>query len=243
MKKELILIENVRRPETNFYDGFMACLPTVMGYLGIGIAMGIVGKGIGLSVWQVLLMSIFVYAGSAQFAICGLLVLQAPVFSIVFTVFFINLRHFLMSLSVAHWFKKDSLLSNLGVGSLLTDESYGVLVTEVRAGKKISSQWMHGLNVTAYLAWILATGLGALLGNFIPDPKVFGLDFALTAMFLGLFWFQVKLPLTKRRKQTLLLLTSTIVSLVLLMRVTTAEIAVIGAALIGCTVGMVTADE
>lgn len=236
-------METVQKKDATFYEGFLACVPTVMGYLGIGLALGIVGKGIGLSVWQVLLMSVFVYAGSAQFAICGLLVLQAPVFSIVFTVFFINLRHFLMSLSVAHLFKADSLLTNIGIGSLLTDESYGVLVTEMHAGKKISSQWMHGLNITAYLAWIAATTLGALLGNFIPNPKVFGLDFALTAMFLGLFWFQVKLPLLKRRQQTILLLASTVVSLVLLMRVTTAEIAVIGAALIGCTVGMVTSDE
>ena len=140
-------METVQKKDATFYEGFLACVPTVMGYLGIGLALGIVGKGIGLSVWQVLLMSVFVYAGSAQFAICGLLVLQAPVFSIVFTVFFINLRHFLMSLSVAHLFKADSLLTNIGIGSLLTDESYGVLVTEMHAGKKISSQWLecHGL--------------------------------------------------------------------------------------------------
>ena len=32
-----------------FEDGVIACIPTILGYLGIGFAMGVVGKGVGLS--------------------------------------------------------------------------------------------------------------------------------------------------------------------------------------------------
>ncbi len=63
-----------------------------------------------------------VYAGSAQFIICALLAIQAPFMTIVATVFLVNLRHFLMSLSVASYFKKTPL-SAIGIGTLLTDES------------------------------------------------------------------------------------------------------------------------
>ena len=41
-----------------FEDGVKACLPTVLGYVGIGLAAGIVGKGAGLSVLEVTLMSL-----------------------------------------------------------------------------------------------------------------------------------------------------------------------------------------
>ncbi|GCF93613.1 transporter [Enterococcus florum] len=226
-----------------FIQGVKACIPTIMGYLGIGMAMGIVGKAVGLTIFQVFLMSVLVYAGSAQFIICSLLALQAPLASIVFTVFLVNLRHFLMSLSVASYFKQDSLLNGIGIGTLLTDESYGVLMATLAKKESVSSAWTHGLNLTAYLTWIFSTVLGALLGNFIPDPNTFGLDFALTAMFLGLFLFQVQLPLKAQQKKTILLLLSTAASLYVLMRFFSAELSVILSTLLGCTMGVLIKDE
>ncbi len=186
------------------------------------------------------LMSIIVYAGSAQFIICALLAIQAPFTSIVATVFLVNLRHFLMSLSVAPYFRSASLVSGIGIGTLLTDESYGVLTTALQQNKPITTRWTHGLNVMAYLSWIFATFLGALLGSYIPDPEALGLDFALVAMFVGLFLFQVELPLKKKTKQTVLVLAAVVISLVLFMRISTAEVAVIAATLIGCLIGTVT---
>lgn len=71
----------------SFSDGVRACLPTMLGYLGIGFAAGVVEKGVGLSLLEIALLSLIVYAGSAQFIICGLLAIQAPLSSIVVTVF------------------------------------------------------------------------------------------------------------------------------------------------------------
>ncbi|MDO0919596.1 MULTISPECIES: AzlC family ABC transporter permease [unclassified Enterococcus] len=223
-----------------FEDGVIACVPTILGYLGIGFAMGVVGKGVGLSILEIILMSIIVYAGSAQFIICALLAIQAPFMTIVATVFLVNLRHFLMSLSVASYFKKTPLLSAIGIGTLLTDESYGVLTTALQQDKPVTAKWTHGLNVMAYLSWIFATFLGGLLGSFIPDPEALGLDFALVAIFVGLFLFQVERPLKKKTQQTLLVLGSVMGTLILFMRFSTAEIAVIAATLAGCLVGTVT---
>ena len=220
-----------------FRDGVKACVPTILGYLGIGFAAGVVEKGVGLPILEIALLSLLVYAGSGQFIICGLLAIGAPVSSIIATVFLVNLRHFLMSLSVTYHFRGRSLLSNIGVGTLLTDESYGVLTTALQEGHSVTSSWMHGLNVAAYLTWLVANLAGGLLGQFIPSPERFGLDFALTAMFLGLWLFQAELPLKKRTRQTVLVLLTVVVSLVILMRVSTAEIAVIGATLCGCLVG------
>lgn len=230
-----------RKP--SFSDGVRACVPTILGYLGIGFALGVVGKGIGLSVFQIFLMSLIVYAGSGQFIICGMLAIQAPISSIIVTVFFINLRHFLMSLSVAPYFQKGTLLENIGIGSLLTDESYGVLTTFIRQERPISVAWMNGLNVLAYTVWVVATVLGGVFGRFISNPESLGLDFALVAMFLGLFLFQVEAELKRSVKITVLVLVGVCVSLYLFMAFTSPEFAVIGATIVGATIGGMMNDK
>lgn len=227
----------------SFQAGVKACVPTILGYVGIGIAAGVVGKGAGLSLLEIALLSIVVYAGSAQFIISGMILLGSPLSAIVLTTFLVNLRHFLMSLSVASFFRKESLLATIGVGTLLTDESYGVLMTAIQNGKKVSVPWTNGLNVTAYLTWIISTIIGGLLGSWIPNPEIFGLDFALTAMFIGLIVLQTELPLKQKGKQTVITLLSVGFSLYWLMAIFSAEMSVLIATLIGCTVGMVSANE
>ena len=224
----------------SFREGVQACIPTMMGYLGIGFAAGVVEKGVGLSLVQIATLSLLVYAGSGQFIICGLIALQAPIPSIIITVFLVNFRHLLMSLSVVPYFRGRGLLTTIGVGTLLTDESYGVLTTALQAGEKVSTAWCHGINVAAYIVWLVANLLGGLLGQFIPNPERFGLDFALTAMFLGLWLFQVQLPLKKRPRQSFRILLAVVVTLLLCMRLFSGEVAVIAATLVGCLVGVLT---
>ncbi|MGM0124512.1 azaleucine resistance protein AzlC [Enterococcus sp. AZ194] len=233
-------MEKQMKPTITFREGVEACLPTVLGYLGIGLAAGVVGKSVGLSVFSILMMSVFIYAGSAQFIICGMIAIQAPVASIVFTAFLVNLRHFLMSMSVAPHFKQANLWESIGIGTLLTDESYGVLATELAKKQTISVAWMNGLNVMAYLTWIVATIIGGLIGEYIPSAEKFGLDFALIAMFIGLFVLQVDLPIRKRTRQTIVVLVSVCVSLYLMMAVLSPELSVLIATLFGCFVGVVT---
>ena len=226
-----------------FREGVHACVPTILGYVGIGIAVGVVGKSVGLSILEIALMSILVYAGSAQFIICGMLAIQSPISAIILTTFLVNLRHFLMSMSVATYYKTESLKTSVGIGSLLTDESYGVLMTALNNGYTVSSKWTNGLNLTAYFSWILATIIGGLLGKWIPDPYALGLDFALVAMFVGLFVLQTDLPIQKQRNKTLIVLFAVCVSLYFSMVFFSPELSVLIATLVGCTIGVVLSDD
>ncbi|WP_207695066.1 azaleucine resistance protein AzlC [Enterococcus sp. DIV0212c] len=226
-----------------FKEGVIACVPTILGYVGIGIAAGVVGKNVGLSILEIALMSILIYAGGAQFIICGMLAIHSPISAIVFTTFLINLRHFLMSMSVAPHFKKEPLITTIGIGTLLTDESYGVLMTVLTNEHRVSSAWTHGLNITAYLAWIVSTVVGGVLGTWIPDPYILGLDFALVSMFAGLFILQVDIPIKKQTKETLIVLGTVCVSLYCFMGFFSPELSVLFATLLGCTVGMVNHHE
>lgn len=172
-------------PDT-FLQGVKDCIPTLLGYVSIGFAFGVVATASELSLLEVFLLSVFVYAGSAQFIFCGLFIAGAPASVIILTIFIVNLRHFLMSLTVAPSFTRYSTLRNVGFGTLLTDETFGVAVTALGREGRLGGRWMDGLNITAYTTWILACCLGAIAGKWVPDAEKWGLDYALVAMFVAL---------------------------------------------------------
>ena len=167
-------------------------LPTVFGYIGIGVAFGIVGKAAGLSPLLVTLMSIITYAGSAQFVIVSMLVTHSPIFLIIFSVFLVNSRMILMSTTLASYFKRESMVKNILVGTLLTDESFALGMNKLNySDNHLNFAWFNTANVISYMTWILSSLVGAVLGNFISNPEKFGLDFALVAMFIDLLYLQL----------------------------------------------------
>ncbi|OUM94046.1 MAG: branched-chain amino acid ABC transporter permease [Thermobacillus sp. ZCTH02-B1] len=176
-----------RTAETlTFRQGVVDCVPTLLGYLTIGFAAGVIEATAGMSLLEIGLLSLFLYAGSAQFITAGMMMAGAPVLSVVGTVFIVNLRHLLMSAALAPKFKGYSPLKNFLIGAQLTDETFGVAAGRLTGGERGADRWMFGLNVTAQANWIVANLLGALLGGWIADPERFGLHYALPAMFIGL---------------------------------------------------------
>ena len=223
----------------SFSQGVKDCVPTLIGYISIGIAMGIVGAASNLSILEVALLSIFVYAGAAQFIICALLVSGSPFSVIVFTTFIVNLRHFLLSMTIAPSFKNYSLLKNFGIGTLLTDESFGVAANKIAKREMINASWMNGLNLTAYFFWILSCTLGAVFGKWISNPEVLGLDFSLTAMFLALLVLQLESMKRSKLKFYLLLITYVVLSMLVLCMFMPSYIAILLSTIIVATIGVV----
>ncbi|MBK4779750.1 AzlC family ABC transporter permease [Streptococcus lactarius] len=225
--------------EKDFWQGVRDALPTALGYISIGLACGVVASPY-LSPLEMALMSILVYAGAAQFAMISLIAVHSSILNMALTVFLINLRNMLMSLHTSSDFKDASLAHTIGIGSLLTDESYGVYLSEKLKTDRITVPWMHGNNLVGYVVWISATVVGTALGSLLPDPKAFGLDFALVAMFIGIFAAQFQgMQLTEKTKTLLLVLLSVAVSFFLLLFVVAQAIAVLVATLIGCFVGVI----
>ncbi len=127
-----------------FQTGVRACLPTVLGYIGIGFSAGIVGRASGLSPLEVGFMSVFIYAGAAQFIITSLLLLNSPASAIILTTFIVNLRHLLMSLTLAPHVETRHLRDRLGTGTLLTDESFAVAMNTAQKGSSpVFHAWLE----------------------------------------------------------------------------------------------------
>jgi len=223
-----------------FKSGAKDVVPTLFGYIGVGLAMGIVANTSHLSVLAVLLMSLIVYAGSAQFIIISMLLAGSPISAIVLSTFLINSRMILMSLSIARYFKKDSLLQNIALGSLLTDETFALSMNKLnQTHQKLRPRWLHAANIIAYLVWAAATVVGCLLGNLIADPNQFGLDFAVVGMFIGLLYLQIITDRSKTLKTQLLVVLFVAIAMFFLMRFFPGNIALLIATLLGCGFGMV----
>ncbi|MFT8319643.1 MAG: AzlC family ABC transporter permease [Bacillus sp. (in: firmicutes)] len=221
-------------------DGVKDCIPTLLGYISIGIAMGIVGIASGLHIFQIFLMSTFVYAGSAQFIICAMLAASSPISAIILTTFIVNLRHLLLSGTLAPKFVDYSLWKNIGVGSLVTDESFGVAIVKLAKKMPISDAWMNGLNVTAYIAWIISCTLGAYLGGWFPNPEILGFDYALTAMFIALLILHIQTIKASKLKHYLFLILLMVVCMLLFSSFVSSSLAVILSTVLVASIGVVT---
>jgi 4-azaleucine resistance transporter AzlC len=166
-------------PESIAREGMQAAWPICLGYFPIGLAFGVLAQKAGLHPVQIGLMSLLVFAGSSQFIAVSMLSGGATVLSIVITTFVINLRHILMSSSLAVYLRSVSrgwaALFAYGV----TDESFAVNLTRFRNGNWDWRQAMV-LNHSANFS-----------GQFIP-AGAFGIDYALIAMFLCLLVFQLR---------------------------------------------------
>lgn len=167
-------------------------LPTVLGYIGIGITVGIVGRAAGLNVLEVVLMSMITYGGSVQLVIIGMIINHSELLPILLATFLANARMILISMSVAPYLEQESVFKNILLGSLLTDETYVLSMNKINYTKKrLNFEWLNISNLIAYFTWAIASFTGALVGNYVETPQKFGLDFALIAMFIGLLYLQI----------------------------------------------------
>ena len=175
-----------------FRAGVIACFPTIPGYWSIGFAAGAIGTLSGFTTLQTALLASLLYAGSAQFLFYSLWAAGAEVASVVLSVLLVNLRYLLMSSAMSVYFREQTTLQKIVSGLLLTDETFGVAIQRAGEQNKVSFAWMFGLNVAAWLNWILACVIGAGLASALPEALMEGLSFGLVSMFIGLvlmLWF------------------------------------------------------
>jgi len=171
--------------------GVALAAPIVIGYIPIGFAYGVLAQQAGLSTRNTVLMSLLVYAGSAQLIAVGLLAGGAPALSIILTTFVVNLRHLLMSAALSPYMQRWRKSALAIFAFELTDESFAVHIARFAAGAPPQTE-VFAINVTAQVAWIFGSWVGAVAGQLLADVKPLALDYALPAMFIALLVMQIK---------------------------------------------------
>ena len=175
----------------HWVKGVSLAAPIVFGYVPIGFAYGVLALKAGLSPANTLGMSIFVYAGSAQFIAAGLIGAGAPPLTIILTTLIVNLRHMLMSAALSPYLKGWRRFQLVLFGYELTDETFVLHSTRIAALASLKIETFT-INLTAQISWVLGTWLGVITGQQISDIRPFGLDYALPAMFIALLVYQLK---------------------------------------------------
>ncbi len=168
-------------------EGFKRALPIVLGYVPVAFAYGVLAVKNDISPALAIVMSVLVFAGSGQFVTVSLWGAGVGAISIVLTVFIINLRHLLMSASLATHMQGTKRWQRFLLGLQLTDETFGVHSTAFQKGFARSLTTLYVCNSTAQISWVFGTVIGVYFGTLIDDVRPLGLDYALTAMFLALF--------------------------------------------------------
>jgi 4-azaleucine resistance transporter AzlC len=158
----------------------------VMGtVLVVGTTFGVVARQSGLAPAEIAAMSVLVFAGASQFAMVGLFSEEAPTLIVVASVLIINLRHTLMAASLRSQLQELPLLGRVAAAFFLTDEAFAMATGHYRRGGR-SLAYYFTFAISLYVLWNLATLVGIVLGDAIGDPRRYGIDFAITATFIGI---------------------------------------------------------
>lgn len=168
-----------------FRQGLSHSLSIVLGYVPVAVTFGVLANHAGIPVWIAGLMSVFVYAGAAQFIAVEMIQQGAGIWLIGMTTLILNIRHALMSLAVIPHFPKTPAKWSLVLAHGLTDESFVLnsrLLPEIKTEEE--KRWvMLGVNLGAYLSWVCFTILGGVLGDWLPTDFS-GFQFAMLALFI-----------------------------------------------------------
>lgn len=177
--------------------GLKDAVPIIAGYFPIAMAFGILAGGAGINQLDGVLISAIVYAGASQFMAVSMLSTGMGPVGIIFAVFFMNFRHFIMSASVRAKLKRTKKRYFPVIGFFLTDESYSIISFKDDID---DPKYLITLEVSAYLSWVAGTAAGYIFGGFIPEVIAQSMGIALYALLLALL-----IPAYKKEKSALLL--------------------------------------
>jgi 4-azaleucine resistance transporter AzlC len=155
--------------------------------IGFGFVFGLAARNAGYSPIEASAMSVFAFAGAAQFAAVGYIAQGLPWLPILVLTFFLNARHLLYSASLAPRLRGVPVLQRAAMAHVLTDEAFALAATHFhRLGRVDVGGYWIGAVLAVFIPWNLATLAGVLLGGAIPDPNRFGLDVVFPAAMAGL---------------------------------------------------------
>lgn len=180
-----------------FIRGIKRGFPICLGYIPVSFTFGLIAVKMGFSPAQATLISLTNMASAGQFAGIRLIEGGAPYIELIITTFVINLRYFLMSLSLSQKVAPDMPFYKRAVMAYcITDEVFALAAMEP---EEVSFPFFGGLMLTPILGWTSGTLLGAVASGLL-SPMVQGcMGIALYCMFIAI----IIPPARKSRKVAL----------------------------------------
>lgn len=177
-----------------FSRAFKASVPIMAGYVVLGIGFGVLLRTNGYGILWAFAISLFVYAGSMQYVLVGLLSGGASFLTTALTTFMVNARHLFYGISMIDRYKNTGWKKPYLIFAL-TDETYSLVchIPEDMDDKE-SKNYCFLVSLFNQIYWIIGSLIGVILGQVVPFSME-GIDFALTALFITIFtdqWLKTK---------------------------------------------------
>jgi 4-azaleucine resistance transporter AzlC len=149
----------------------------------VGISFGAIAVAGGLPVWVPVVMSLVVYAGSAQFSAVGVLFAGGGPLAAVATGVLLNTRLAAFGVAVADVVGRGRL-ARLAGAHLITDETVAFALAQPDPERRRTAFWVSGIGL--FTVWNVSVLAGALAGSALGDTAAYGLDTAFPAVLAAL---------------------------------------------------------
>ena len=175
-----------------FRAAFAYSIPVLLGYLAIGTGFGLLLVSKGYPVWLAPLMSLFMFAGAAQYIAVGLFAAGAGLLEMLLITLVVNARHLAYGFSLLSryrglpWYRWYLVFA-------MTDETFALVSSLENGDERLregGGPFLFWLSLLDQSYWVAGTILGAVAGSLLPW-KMEGIEFALTALFIVLMIEQI----------------------------------------------------
>ncbi len=166
-------------------DGLKLAPPLLLSSSLYGIIFGVLAAQAGVSFAESGVMSATVFAGAAQLLIIETWARPVPVLAVVLGLLVVNARHLLMAIAMRPYLVGLPLWKQLLAASVIVDDNWALMMGRFEQGYR-DAGFILGLALLAVPCWTAMTLAGHALGGGIADPRRWGLDFVIVAMFIVL---------------------------------------------------------
>lgn len=182
--------------QNSFRQGIRDGLPIGLGYFSVSFAFGMMAVTNGLPIWAGVLISLTCLTSAGQFAGLGVIVAGGSFLELALSQLIINLRYFLMSLSLTQ--KVDERMNyrqRAIVSYAITDEIFALSSSRYPT---VGFWYMLGLMLLPIGGWTFGTFCGGVASSLLPQAVRDALGIMIYGMFLAII-----LPPCRRSREIL----------------------------------------
>ena len=180
-----------------FRKGLVLSSPIMTGYIPVAVAYAATALSTGLTPWQTVAMSLFVYTGAGQMAAVAMIGQGVSLLGITTAVFIMNLRHVIMSTVIMERLRRSPLWVRVLLSLGVTDEVFALETAGGQAKRADNAACFAGIALGAWASWVIGTCIGCGMTTFLPPELMSALGISLYALFISILTPQIRqhLPL------------------------------------------------
>jgi 4-azaleucine resistance transporter AzlC len=173
-----------------FRAGLRAGAPFAFAGFLLSLSFGVLARDAGMPTAAVIVMSLIVFAGSAQFAAISILAAGGGIGAAVAASAMMNSRFLAMGIALAPSLPGGPW-KRAAQGQAIVDSSWAM---SAKGDGTFDRIFLFGATAVQYVTWQSGTIAGALSGNLLGDVHKLGLDAVYPAFFLAILMVELRRP-------------------------------------------------